>query len=69
MRHVVLAIQVVAAGAVGVEKLVFWIPNPAFLAHFQLGLGIAREVAGFETKKAVKDLAARGYTVSDGNGT
>ena len=69
MRHVVLAIQEVAAGAVGVEKLVFWIPNSASLAHFQVGLRIARELAGFETKKAVKDLAERGYAFAEGNGT
>jgi hypothetical protein len=52
-----------------VEKLVFWIPNPAFLAHFQVGLEIARELAGFETKKAVRNLAGRGYTFAEGNGT
>jgi hypothetical protein len=49
--------------------LVFWIPNPAFLAHFQVGLGIARNLAGFEIKRAVNDLAGMGYTFAEGNGT
>jgi hypothetical protein len=68
-RQLMTAIQLLAAGSAGVEKLVFWIPNSAFLAHFQVGLRIARELAGFETKNAVSDLAARGYTFAEGNGT
>ena len=63
------AIQLLAAGAAGVEKLVFWIPNPAFFAHFLFGLGIARELAGFETLKAVRDLAGRGFHSEEGNGS
>ena len=68
-RQLMTAIQLLAAGAAGLEKLVFWIPSTAFLAHFQDGLEIARELSGFETKKAVKDLAGRGYTFAEGNGT
>jgi hypothetical protein len=68
-RQLMTAIQLLAAGSAGVEKLVFWIPNSAFLAHFQVGLEIARELAGFETKRAVKELAGRGYTFAQGNGT
>lgn len=68
-RRLMTAIQLLAAGAAGVEKLVFWIPNPAFLAHFQVGLEIARELDRFETKKAVRNLASRGYTFAEGNGT
>jgi hypothetical protein len=63
------AIHVPAAGAAGVKQVVFWIPNPAFLAHFQVGLGIAREFAGFETKKAVNDFAGSGFHFGKGNGT
>jgi len=63
------AIQLLAAGAAGVKEVVFWIPNPAFLAHFQFGLGIARELAGFETMKAVKDLAGRRFHSDEGNGS
>ena len=63
------AIQLLAAGAAGVKEVVFWIPNPAFLAHFQVGLGIARELAGFETMKAVKDLAGRGFHFDEDNGS
>ena len=63
------ALHVPAAGAAGVKEVVFWIPNPAFLAHFLFGLGIARELAGFETMKAVKDLAGRGFHFDDDNGS
>ena len=55
-RQLMTVIQLLAAGAAGVQNLTFWIPNHAFLAHFQVGLGIARELAGFETMKAVKAL-------------
>ena len=58
-----------AAGAAGVKKVVLWFPNPAFLAHFLFGLGIARELAGFETLKAVRDLAGRSFVFGEGNGT
>lgn len=68
-RQLMTALQMLAAGAARVGKLVFWIPNPAFLVHFQVGLGIARELAGFETKKATKELDGRGYTFAAGNGT
>jgi hypothetical protein len=68
-RQLMTAIKLLAAGAAGLEKVVFWIPNPASLVHFQDGLEIARELAGFETKKAVNDLAERGYTFAEGNGT
>ena len=58
-----------AAGAAKVKELVFLIPNPAFLGDFQVGLDIARELAGFKTKEAVRNLAGRGYTFARGNGT
>ena len=48
--------------------MVFWIPNFAFLARFLFGLGIARELAGFETMNAVKDLAGRGFHFDEANG-
>ena len=51
------------------KEVVFWIPNPAFLGDFQVGLEIARELAGFETKKAVRNLAGREYIFAEGNGT
>ena len=66
-RQLMTVIQLLAAGAAGVQNLTFWIPNHAFLAHFQVGLGIARELAGFETIKAVKDLAGRGFHFGEGN--
>jgi hypothetical protein len=58
-----------AAGAARVKEAVFWIPNPAFPAHFPVGLGIARQLAGFETKKAVNDFAGSGFHFGEGNGT
>jgi hypothetical protein len=63
------AIQLLAAGAAEVKEVVFWISNPAFLGDFQVGLEIARELAGFKTKEAVRNLAGRRYTFAEGNGT
>ena len=68
-RLLMTAIQLLAAGSAGVKEVVFWIPNPAVLAHFLFGLGIARELAGFETMKAVKDLAGRRFHFDEDNGS
>ena len=46
--------------------MVFWIPNPAFLAHFLFGLGIARELVGFKTKELVRNFAGRGVHLRKG---
>ena len=68
-RQLMTTVQLLAAGAAGVKEVVFWISNPACLAQFQLGLGNARELAGFETRKAVSNLVGMGYAFGDGNGT
>jgi hypothetical protein len=46
-RQSIEFLQLPPGGAEGGENLVFRISNPAFLAHFQVGLGIARQLAGF----------------------
>jgi hypothetical protein len=63
------AIQILAAGAAGVRRLVFWVPHDGYLSHYGSGLSLAHTLGDRKTTEVVKELEERGFLFGAGNGT
>jgi hypothetical protein len=68
-RQLMTAIQILAAGAAGVRRLVFWVPHDGYLSHYHAGLSLAQSLADWKTTEVVKVLEERGFLFGAGNGT
>jgi len=68
-RQLMTAIQILAAGAAEVKRLVFWVPHDGYLSHYHAGLSLAHALGNRKTPEVVKALEEQGFLFGAGNGT
>lgn len=68
-RQLMTAIQVLAAGAAGVKRLVFWVPHAGYLSNYDGGLNLAQILADRQTPAVITALEECGFLFGAGNGS